>query len=83
MNSERKRLEAALNLQEQHEGATENLNLVRLFLSCCLSGSQWRAFVTKRDGLRYGKRNYEVHPFYYPTQELLKLKEVLCQQKHS
>lgn len=62
----------SLDIQEASEGSTDNIKRLRRFLDCIKTDNQWQAFVQVKDK-RYGKLSYEVHKFYYCTDELTEI----------
>ena len=61
-----------LERQEKIEGPTENIRLVRFFLSKIKRASQWTAFI-RTEHHRYGTLSYQTYKFYYCSDELLAL----------
>lgn len=72
MSVTNKKILTALEIQEGKEGLTENIKILRQFLSCIKSASQWTAFTTVKFN-RYGIYSYQCNKFYYCKPELLKL----------
>ena len=60
-----------LAVQEKHEGKTENIRIIRLFLADITTSSQWHAFIAVR-WHRYGILSYQCHRFYDATAPLHK-----------
>lgn len=71
VNTQRKRIQAALVFQESLEGLTENLKVLYNFLSHCKKVSQWEAFVNCKEGQHINNRYYMFDKFYYAMPELL------------
>lgn len=72
MANQKVKILKSLQIQEEIEGATDNIKMLRRFLDCIKTSSQWQAFVDVNHH-RYGKMSYECHHFYYCTDELKKL----------
>lgn len=71
LNTQRKRIQAALVFQESLEGLTENLKILNNFLSHCIKVSQWESFVNCKEGQHLNNRQYISEKFYYATPQLL------------
>ena len=73
----KERIYKALDRQASIEGETENIKMVRSFVGCIKTNSQFVAFVNVKFH-RWGKSSFQSYRFYYCTEELkniMKLKE--------
>ncbi len=61
-----------LEIQEDIEGKSPEIDLLRRYLATIKWESQWNAFTTVKHH-SYGKLSYQAHIFYYPKPELLSL----------
>jgi hypothetical protein len=57
-----------LSKQEEIEGKTSDINLLRLVLPLIKSNNLWKSLIKVKHH-RYGIKSYECHIFYYPTEE--------------
>ena len=68
----RAKILARLAMQEDIEGNTEGMQLLKRVVDCCERESEWRA-LARVEYYKYGKLSHEAHVFYYPSALLLKL----------
>lgn len=69
MASRKEKIDAELDKQEEVEGWSEDLDLLRRALSCCKTDLEWQAVADCRHH-RWGTYSYQVHRFYQPSQLL-------------
>ena len=74
MANVRKRILKELRDQEKTEGKTENIKLLRLFLSVVRTNLQWEVFVDCNH-ISTGTQSYQSKRFFYATEELRNLVE--------
>ena len=69
MSISRAKLLKEMKRQEEIEGPSEDIELLKKFLEIIHTAMQWSVF-TKVKSHRYGKLSYECHHFHYPTDDL-------------
>ena len=76
----RERITLELEKQEQVQGLTENIKLLRYFLQHIKYASQWNAFVTVCHH-SIGQYSYQTERFYFATEELKRVMAYNAQNK--
>lgn len=66
----RDKITKELDIQEEIEGDTENLRILRHFLGVIKWSSQWNVFTTVKFH-RYGQASYETYRLWYADQSLI------------
>jgi hypothetical protein len=68
----RTKIAARLDIQQQHEGNTDNIRLCRLILASAKRSAEWNA-ATRVAWHRYGPLSYQAHAFHYASDWLVSL----------